>query len=530
MEPAKHTMLSAIVDSSDDAIISKDLNGIITSWNKGAQQIFGYTEEEMIGKSITLLIPEDRLSEEDIILANIRNGKKVDHFETYRKDKNGREIPISVTISPIKDDSGKIIGASKVGRDISYQKQSQADLKKHMRNLEILNSVGKSIAEKMDIDSILQTVTDATTKITGAAFGAFFYNTINQQGEAFMLYTLSGAPKEAFEKFGMPRNTAIFSPTFSGERVVRLDDVTKDPRYGQNSPHQGMPKGHLPVVSYLAVPVVSTSGEVIGGLFFGHPKPAVFLPEHEDLVVNIAAQAAIALDNSRLFEQVKSLSDKKDEFIALASHELKTPMTTIKGYLQMLAKSEHDQRSRLFLEKSLYQVEKLNNLVEDLLNMSRVEAGKLEFNLEDFDLRQLLSEQAEAFRYSTQSHQLHTEFPDNPVIINGDRQRIEQAVINLLSNAVKYSPGAGEVGLKLRSGDGEAVIHIEDHGIGLSPEQQRQIFTRFYRAEGIKGISGLGLGLYLTKQIIDRHNGTIKVISEAGKGSEFVILLNLKQD
>jgi PAS domain S-box-containing protein len=526
----RQAILSAIVESSDDAIISKDLNGIITSWNHGAQQIFGYTEQEMIGKSITLLIPEDRLNEEDIIISNIKNGKRIDHFETFRKDKQGREIPVSVTISPIRDRTGKIIGASKVGRNISDQLQTQADLKKHMRNLEILNSIGKSIAEKMDFKSILQTVTDATTKITGAAFGAFFYNTVNQRDEAFTLYTLSGAPKEAFEKFGMPRNTAIFHPTFSGQSVVRLDDVTQDPRYGHNSPHQGMPKGHLPVVSYLAVPVISTSGEVIGGLFFGHPKAGVFQPEHEDLVVNIAAQAAIALDNSRLFEQVKSLSDKKDEFIALASHELKTPMTTIKGYLQVLAKGEHDQRSRLFLEKSLYQVEKLNSLVEDLLDMSRAEAGKLEFNLEDFDLRQLLTEQAEAFRYTTKTHQLLTEFSDVPVIVNGDRQRIEQAVINLLSNAVKYSPGAHEVVLKLTAENGQAIIRVKDYGVGLTPDQQPQVFTRFYRAEGMKGISGLGLGLYLTKQVIDRHNGTIKVTSEAGKGSEFIVTLNLKTD
>lgn len=160
--------------------------------------------------------------------------------------------------------------------------------------------------------------------------------------------------------------------------------------------------------------------------------------------------------------------------------------------------------------------------------MSRAEAGKLEFNLEDFDLRQLLTEQAEAFRYTTKTHQLLTEFSDVPVIVNGDRQRIEQAVINLLSNAVKYSPGAHEVVLKLTAENGQAIIRVKDYGVGLTPDQQPQVFTRFYRAEGMKGISGLGLGLYLTKQVIDRHNGTIKVTSEAGKGSEFIVTLNLK--
>ncbi|ETZ22359.1 PAS domain S-box protein [Pedobacter sp. V48] len=526
---ARQSILSAIVESSDDAIISKDLNGIITSWNRAAQEIFGYTEQEIIGKSITLLIPENRMEEETVILGNIRKGIKVDHFETIRKDKQGNEIAISLTVSPIRDGSGKVIGASKVARNITAQLKAQEQIKKHTEKLEILNSISKRITEKMDIDVILQRVTDATTKITGAAFGAFFYNTINEEGEAFMLYTLSGAPKEAFDRFGMPRNTAIFHPTFAGQGVVRVDDITKDPRYGHNSPHYGMPKGHLPVVSYLAVPVISTSGEVIGGLFFGHPQAAMFKADHEDLVVNIAAQAAISLDNSRLFEQVKSLSDKKDQFIALASHELKTPMTTIKGYLQVMAKTEVSPTSKLFLDKSLYQVEKLNNLVDELLHMSRMEAGKLEFNLEDFDLRQLLADQAEIFRYTFSTHRLITELPDLRVIINGDRQRIEQAVTNLVNNAVKYSPGAKQVELKLEIANERVIIRVKDYGIGLNQDQQRMIFTRFYRAEETKGISGLGLGLYITKQVIDNHKGNIQVISRPGQGSEFLISLNLKE-
>lgn len=525
----RQAMLSAIVESSDDAIISKDLNGIIRTWNSAATRIFGYVEKEVIGKSITIIIPENRMNEETLILGKIRAGERVDHFETIRQHKDGTEIPISVTVSPIMDSKGIVVGASKVARDISSQLLAQAEINKHTSNLEILNSISKSISEKMDVDAILQTVTHATTKITGAAFGAFFYNTINDQGEACMLYTLSGASKATFEKFGMPQNNTIFYPAFSEDGVVRVADVTKDPRYWHNSPFFGNPKDHLPVISYLSVPVTSASGEVIGGLFFGHPEPDMFEADHEDLVVNIAVQAAIALDNTKLFEQVKSLSDKKDEFIALASHELKTPMTTIKGYLQILAKTERDKLGKLFLDKSLYQVEKLNNLVDDLLHMSRIEAGKLEFNLEDFDLCLLLKEQAETFRYSCDTHELLTELPESPVFINGDRQRIEQVITNLLSNAVKYSPGAKLVEIKLYVEDSRAILRIKDQGIGLTAEQQGLIFTRFYRAEGTKGISGLGLGLYLTKQVIDRHNGNIKVISVPGKGSEFLIYLHLKE-
>lgn len=528
-EEEKQALLSAIVESSQDAIISKNLKGIITSWNTGAERIFGYKEDEIIGKPVTMLIPAERLKEEKHILASIRAGKKVDHFETIRVDKYGRKIPISLTVSPVVNSQKKIIGASKIARNISEQVKSQAEIKKYMNNLGILNSIGKSISENMDVQVILQQVTDATTTLTGAAFGAFFYNQENEEGESMMLYTLSGAPREAFEKFGMPRHTQVFKPTFAGQGVVRVDDITKDPRYGHNRPHDGMPAGHLPVVSYLAVPVISKTGVVIGGLIFGHPEKGKFTAEHEAMVSSIAAQAAISLDNSKLFEQVKSLSEKKDEFIALASHELKTPLTTIKGYLQVLSKKQTDTMSELFLKKSLDQVNKLNSLVEDLLNMSRIEAGKLEFRLEEFDLRQMLLEITETFSYLHKTHQLIYNLGDSPALIEGDKQRIEQAILNLMTNAVKYSPGANKVYLDLKLHRDKVTVIIRDVGIGLTPEQQNQLFSRYYRAENTKGISGLGLGLYLTKQIIDRHEGEIYVNSKAGEGSEFSFTLPLKE-
>ena len=521
----KQAMLSAIVESSDDAIISKDLQGIIMSWNRGAEQLFGYTEAEIVGKSITTLIPKERLSEENVILDRIRNGKKVDHFETERCHKDGRKFPVSITVSPIRDAKGVVIGASKVARDISMQVRSQEALEKYISNLETLNTVGKSISENLDVQGILQRVTDATTKLTGAAFGAFFYNTIGEKEESFKLFTLSGASREVMEQLGMPRHTKMFIPTFVDKKVVRIDDIRKFESHGLNTPYNGMPKGHFEVVSYLAVPVVAKSGMVIGGLLYGHPEPNVFTAEAELMVVNIAAQAAVSLDNSRLFEQVKSFSDKKDEFIALASHELKTPLTTIKGYLQVLARKENDHMSRLFLDKSLYQVEKLNSLIEDLLNMSRIEAGRLDFNLEVFDMRSLLEEILETFSYSATSHEVIANLGCEPVYIKGDKQRIEQAVLNLLTNAIKYSPKADKVYLSLRVEGNNLTVSVKDEGMGLTREQRNQLFTRFYRAENTKGISGLGLGLYLTKQIIDRHKGVIQVSSEYGKGSEFFFSL-----
>ncbi len=524
----KRGMLAAIVENSDDAIISKTLNGIITTWNGGAERIFGYEERETIGKHISILIPRDRLSEEDIIIENIRNGNKVDHFQTVRLHKNGSAIDISLTVSPVRDRHGTIIGASKIARDITAAKKAETAIRHQAEKLKILNTIGKAISEKLDTESILQKVTDATTQITGAAFGAFFYNTIDQDGEAYMLYSLSGAPKETFENFGMPRNTAVFHSTFNGEGVLRVDDITKDPRYGQNAPHFGMSDGYLPVVSYLAVPVISSSGNVIGGLFFGHPEAGVFLQDHEDFVVSLASQAAVALDNSRLFTEVKELSQKKDEFIALASHELKTPLTSMSGFLQLLERKVIDV-NRPFVAKAITQLKKLNALINDLFDISKIQSGKLQFYFEEFDFTVLIKENLEAIREAYTSHEIYFD-ESGEMILEGDKMRLEQVLTNLVTNAIKYSPESDKIEVSVKKSETEIQVSVKDYGMGINKENISHIFSQFYRAKDVnRSITGLGLGLYITKEIIERHGGRIWVESEPRMGSTFFFVLPLKK-
>jgi PAS domain S-box-containing protein len=195
---------------------------------------------------------------------------------------------------------------------------SDQALKEETHILETLNRVGAAVAAELDLERAVQVVTDAATELSGAAFGSFFYNVLDEGGGRYMLYTLSGAPREAFSKFPMPRNTAVFGATFSGSGIVRSDDVTKDPRYGKNDPYYGMPKGHLPVRSYLAVPVISRSGEVLGGLFFGHHETGVFTERAERFVQGIATQAAIAIDNARLYRAAQTeIAERKRTEAAL---------------------------------------------------------------------------------------------------------------------------------------------------------------------------------------------------------------------
>jgi PAS domain S-box-containing protein len=351
--------LAAIVESSDDAIISKQLDGTITSWNGAAERLFGYTADEIIGGSVMMLIPEERHDEETEIIGRIRSGERVEHFETQRRHKSGKLINISLTVSPIKRSSdGMIVGASKIARDITQKKQAEEQLERQAERLETLNRISRIISQDLDLDRIVQAVTDEATALSGAQFGAFFYNVVDAAGESYMLYSLSGASREVFDRFGMPRNTAVFAPTFGGEGVVRSGDIRKDPRYGRSAPHHGMPAGHLPVVSYLAVPVRSSSGEVIGGLFFGHEEPDRFAPETESLITAIAAQAAVAIDNARLHSaaqveigQRKVAEAARELLLHEVKHRVKNTLATIQALATQTLKGAPPAEKSAFINR-----------------------------------------------------------------------------------------------------------------------------------------------------------------------------------
>ncbi len=349
----KQAMLAAIIATSDDAIISKTLEGMITSWNPAAERIFGYTEKEAVGQHISLIIPQERIDEEAHIIGNISKGNKVDHFETVRLGKGGNYIPISVTVSPIMDRTGRIIGASKIARDISEQQAS--------------------IEEK-----------------------------------------------------------------------------------------------------------------------------------------------------ARLYEQLKELNDKKDEFIGLASHELRTPLTSINGYLQILAQRLTDEKDQQFLHKARQQVLRLSSLVNDLLDVSKIGAGKLQFSVDNFNIRQVVDEAVDLISHANHNYKITVHSDVSELLISGDAHRIEQVIINLLTNAIRYSPGSLCAEVHLSHMAGEVKVGIRDHGIGIPADKLTEIFSRFYRVDNsLSTVSGLGIGLYLSHEIITRHQGNIWAESESGKGSTF---------
>jgi len=207
------------------------------------------------------------------------------------------------------------------------------------QELEIINTVGAEVSAQLDLDRLVQSITDAATRVSGAQVGAFFYNVHDERGESYMLHALSGANPRLFKGYSMPRNTELFAPTFRGEAPVRSDDITKDPRYGHNAPHGGMPPGHPMVRSYLAVPVVSRSGETLGGLLLGHNKPGVFTVRAERLVVGLAAQAAVAVDNARLFGAVQKEAERRKLLLDELNHRVKNTLAAVQSIARQTSRS-----------------------------------------------------------------------------------------------------------------------------------------------------------------------------------------------
>jgi signal transduction histidine kinase len=423
---------------------------------------------------------------------------------------------------------------------------SAATLREEGATLEIINHVGRLLTAELDLETLVQAVTDAATALTGARFGAFFYNALDERGEYYTLYAIAGAPREAFEQFPLPRNTALFGPTFRGEGAIRIADVREDERSGQNPPHFGMPLGHLPVVSYLAVPVKARAGEVLGGLFFGHPEPAIFDERAERFAVGLAAQAAVAVENARLYQQAQDeltargrAQAEKEAFLNAVAHDLGNPLTTVKGQAQLLRRRARQGRADLAtLETGLTAIEaatdRATRLIGELTDTARLEAQRpLELKRTAIDLVALAKASITEFQAAAAGQQLHLEAGIAELVGLWDADRLTRVLENLVANAVKYSPAGSIVVVRVdreETPDGPlAVLSVADQGVGIPAADRPHIFERFRRGGNVAGrFAGSGLGLWGSQRIVAQHGGTIAIDSTEGKGTTVTVRLPLE--
>jgi len=524
--------LSAIVDSSDDAIVSKDLDGIVLSWNTAAERMFGFTADEMIGRSIRLLIPPDRQAEEDDVLAHIRRGERVEHYETVRQRKDGTRLSISLTVSPIRNETGRVVGASKIARDVTERVQMEAAAREHAANTATLGEMGALVASTLDRQAITLRVSEVATALTHAQWGAFAYSERDpESGDEFMQYSVSRVPRDAVAQFLKWPAAAVFESVFRGN-VVRLGDVTADPRFE----HRASPMktaDDLPVRSVLALPVRGVSRDVLGVLFFGHPEPEMFTEQHQHLAAGIASWASIALENARFFEEAKDANRLKDEFLAVLSHELRTPLNAIVGYARLLSGGVlSKQKAARGLEILERNATWLTQIVEDVLDVSRIVSGKIRLDVQPVDLSLIVENALATVQPAADAKGIRVQSIVDPQVgpVSGDPGRLQQVVWNLLSNAVKFTRKEGRVQVRVERVNSHVEIIVSDTGVGIRPDFLPYVFERFRQADAgtTRKSGGLGLGLAIVRHIVEMHGGSVEASSAGeGQGSTFTVKMPL---
>lgn len=556
--------LQAFADSIPHLAWIAHADGDIFWYNRRWYEYTGTTEAQMAVVGWEALHSPEMLGDVQVAWGHsLRTGEPME-IEFPLRGADGEYRWFLTRANPVRDEEGRVVRWFGTNTNVDEVRRTREALREETRLLELLNDTGASIASKLDLETLVQTVTDSATKLTGADFGAFFYNVIGDQGEAFLLFTLSGAPREAFEDFGHPRATSLFGPTFRGEGVIRSDDVRKDPRYGRSAPHHGMPAGHLPVRSYLAVPVVSRGGEVIGGLFFGHKEPGVFSERSERIVVGVAAQAAIAIDNARLYESAqKQIAERSrvesklraaqeelnhhaenlesevaertaslrealaqlEEFSYTVSHDLRAPIRAISGYARIFEEDHAatlGDDTRWLLSRIAGSAAHMARLVDDILTLSRAASAKMQLHpvaLQPFMERIV----AQHPGMQEPEARVAVEAPDSVV---ADDALLEQALTNLLSNAVKFvGPGETPVVRVWSERHGARVrIWVQDNGIGVRAEHRDKLFGMFQRLPATEGYEGTGIGLALVRKAAERMEGSVGM-EPAARGSRFWIEL-----
>jgi PAS domain S-box-containing protein len=548
-------------------------------WDERCKRFFGLPPEAEVTYEIFLegLHPEDR-SRTDLAVQRALEPDGPGEFDVeYRtigiQDKVERWIAAKGrAIFEGEGPSRRAIRFIGTVIDISDKRRAAEELSEESRTLETLNLVGSAIASQLDLERVVQMVTDAGVELTGAQFGAFFYNVVDSKGESYTLYTISGVDRSAFEKFPMPRNTHVFGPTFRGEGVVRSDDITKDPRYGKNPPYYGKPKGHLPVVSYLAVPVTSRTGEVIGGLFFGHPDTGRFKQRHERLMEGIAAQAAIAIDNAQLYraaqheieQRVKAeqalsalnetLESRVAEEIARRSqaedvlrhaqkmetvgqlsggiaHDFNNLLQIIHGNLTLLERTipPDEPKLRRSVTNALTGTERAAALTQRLLAFSR----RQPLDPKPLDVNRMIEDMIELLhRTLGETVLIETSLSQDIPSALVDGNQLENAILNLAINARDAMPGGGrlEISTALADLDSAAArlqadatpgqyvrISVRDSGEGMSAEILSRAVEPFFSTKEVG--QGTGLGLSMVYGFAKQSGGHLVINSVEGEGT-----------
>jgi PAS domain S-box-containing protein len=484
-------LLAAIVDSSDDAILSKTLEGFTTSWNAGAERMFGYTPAEAIGQHITLLIPSDRRGEEIAVLERVSRGEKVDHFETVRQAKDGRKVDVSITVSPIRNFQGQIIGASKVARDIS-QRRLNEDARDRLA----------AIIDSSDDAIVSKTLKGFITSWNAGAERMFGYTPAEAIGQHITLIIPSDRLGEEVE---------VLARISRGEKVDHFETI----RHAKD--------GRQLNISLTVSPVRNSRGQIVGASKVARDITARKRSEEERERLTDQAMAA-----RRSAEEANRL---KDDFLATVSHELRNPLNAIVGWAGLLGGGKLDEKKTARGIAAITRAAQAQDqIINDLLDVSRIISGRLRLDVRPLKLVEVLETAIDTIRPAAEAKQIRLQVMLDPEAGpgSGDPDRLRQVFWNLLSNAVKFTPKDGRIQIHSQRINSHIEIVVSDTGIGINPQLLPFVFDRFRQGDSgtNRQSTGLGLGLAIVRSLVELHGGTVWVESK-GKdlGSRFSVRL-----
>jgi PAS domain S-box-containing protein len=479
-------LLASIVESSNDAIIGKSLDGIIQSWNAAAEQLFGYTAKEAIGRHISLVIPPERLTEEEQIIASLKEGKGIEHYETERVRSDGQRITVSLTISPIKDVSGKVIGASKIVRDVTERKRTESE----RQNFVTLVENSTDFIGMCDMEGIPFFINRAGLEMTG-------------------LDSIEQARRTPVRDFFFPEDQELMMNQFfpsvfetgHGEIEIRF---------------RNFKTGAARWMVYKVLLLRDAAN-----------KPVGFATVSQDVTERKQME-----DDLRLLAADLSAADRrKNEFLATLAHELRNPLAPMSNMLEVLKRSNGDaeilKRAHDTIERQLGQMVRL---VDDLLDLNRITHDRLELRRSEVELSSVIQQAVEVAHPLIDSarHKLLIDLPDEPIYLNADRARLAQVFGNLLNNSSKYTSPEGTISLTAKRVGSEVLVTVKDNGAGIPQDKLDSIFDMFMQVDRTSEQSqaGLGIGLTLVKRLTEMHGGSIEAKSAGeGQGSEFVVRL-----
>ncbi|HEV8616104.1 MAG TPA: ATP-binding protein [Methylomirabilota bacterium] len=550
--------LAAIIQGSDDAIVGKTLDGIITSWNPGAERMFGYPAQEAIGQSITLIIPEERIAEEQMVIARLREGQAIEHFETVRRRKDGERITVSLTVSPIRNAGGQIIGASKIARDITLQARAEAERAELLareqaarqraeaaeQHAHFLADASRVLAAALDYEATLaQIVHLAVPRLADMAA----VDLVEPNGRIRRVAAAHLDP--AKEQFLLElRNTYGFNPdgtkgvpgVIKTRRPSLVTSVTDDDLVAAaTSPQQLETLRALGMRSWMIVPLIAHDA-VLGALtFVTTDSGRRYSLTDQRLAEAVADRASSAMENAQLYRRAEAAradaeqaSRAKDDFLATLSHELRTPLTAVYGWARVLQTVNDDTMRAKAIDVILRNSRMQVQMIDDLLDVSRIVTGKMRLDVQPVDVAAVVEAALDSVRPATESKALRLQMVLDPRAgpVAGDADRLQQVVWNLLMNAVKFTPRGGRIQVELQRVRSLVQVRVSDTGQGIHEDDLPHIFDRFRQGEAgnARSHGGLGIGLALVRHLVELHGGSVAAHSEGlGKGATFTVTLPL---